>query len=75
MGLAVMDMLIKSVKAKGRINVHIQWDTMRDTRSTYTKGWESSPQGILEGSSFSGNASKVRYSLPVHHSRFGLATS
>jgi hypothetical protein len=60
MGLAV-DMLMKSLVAKGRIGDHIQFDTMQETRSTYTKMWESSPVGIAEGSSFSGNASKIRF--------------
>jgi hypothetical protein len=34
---------------------------MRDVRKTYTKTYDSSPQGVSEGSSFSGNASKVRF--------------
>ena len=71
MSLAV-DMLMKSLIAKGRINAWIQFDTMRDTRSTYTKTWESSLQGIHEGSSFSGNASRIRFtSCPSQSVWFG----
>lgn len=71
MGLAV-DMLMKSLVAKGQIGTHIQFDTMQETRSTYTKMWESSPTGIAEGSSFSGNASKIRFtSCPSQSVWFG----
>ena len=51
MGVAV-DMLMRSITAKGRIGKHIQYESMRKVRATYTKSWDSSPLGISEGSSF-----------------------
>ena len=53
MGVAV-EMLFTSITAKSRIKgqSHIQYDTMRKSRSTFSKGYASSPQGIAEGSSF-----------------------
>jgi hypothetical protein len=74
MSLAV-DMLMKSLEAKGRIGDYIQFDTIRETRSTYTKKWESSPGGIVDGSSFSGNASKRLDSHHVLHSQCGSEIS
>lgn len=54
MGVAV-DMLVYSLTAKPRITGQpfIQYATVRKVRATYTCGWESSPRGIEEGSSFS----------------------
>jgi hypothetical protein len=48
MSLAV-DMLLKSLRAKGRILDHVQYATLRKMRAMYTKNWESSPAGIREG--------------------------
>ena len=59
MSLAV-EMVHYSITAKGRIDEKIQFDTMRKLRSTYTRGYDSSPQGVLEVSSFSQGSSKVR---------------
>jgi hypothetical protein len=59
MGEAV-DLLTKSIFSKGRVNNYIQYDTMRKGRSTFTKLWESSPQGVVEGSTFSGTTARVR---------------
>ena len=59
MSLAV-EMLQKSITAKGRIKWHIQFDTMRKLRSTFSCSWDSSPLGIKEGSSFSKGIAKVR---------------
>lgn len=71
MGLAV-DMLMKSLTSKGRVSKYIQFDTMRETRSTYTKVWASSVKGISEGASFAGNASKIRFtSCPSQSEWFG----
>ncbi len=51
MGLAV-DMLLKSLVAKGRINRHVQFSTVRRLHATYTKNWESLPIGVAEGALF-----------------------
>ena len=59
MSLAV-DMLLKSLVAKGRILDHIQFATLRKMRSTYTKNWESSPAGVKEGAAFANGKYRVR---------------
>jgi hypothetical protein len=59
MSLAV-DMLVKSLVAKGRILDHIQFSTLRKMRSTYTKNWESSPYGVMEGAAFANGKYWVR---------------
>ncbi len=51
MGLAV-DMLVKSLVAKGRLEKHVQFSMVRRLRATYTKNWESSPSVVHEGASF-----------------------
>ena len=53
MGVAI-EMLHVSITAKARLprKTHIQYDTMRKPRATFSKGYSSSPQGIAEGSSF-----------------------
>jgi hypothetical protein len=38
MGLAV-DMLVKSLVAKGQLEKHVQFSTLRRLRATYTKNW------------------------------------
>jgi hypothetical protein len=60
MGCAV-DMLYRSIIAKGRITDFIQYNTMRKGRATQTMLWGSSPQGTIEGSTFSGNATRIRF--------------
>jgi hypothetical protein len=59
MSLAV-DMLLKSLVAKGRIADHVQFATLRKLRGTYTKNWESSPSGVGEGASFAKGAGRIR---------------
>ena len=59
MGLAV-DMLIKSLVAKGRIERHVQFSTVRWLRATYTKNWESSPIGVAEGASFAKGLGRIQ---------------
>ncbi len=51
MSLAV-DILLKSLVAKGRILDHVQFSTLWKMRLTYTKNWESSPAGVKEGAAF-----------------------
>ena len=71
MGWAV-DLLMKYLTSTGRVTKHIQFDTMRQLRSTFTKMWSSSPRAIDEGASFSGNAAKVRFtSCPSQSEWFG----
>ncbi len=38
---------------------HIQLDSMRQPRATFTLAWESSPIGIQEGSTFTSNTARV----------------
>ena len=59
MGLAV-DQLVKSLTAKGRIEKHVQFSTLRRLRATYTKNWESSPLGVSEGASFAKGLGRIR---------------
>ena len=59
MGLAV-DMLAKSLVAKGRVNASITYSTMRKLRGTNTKNYDSSPVGISEGASFARGTGRVR---------------
>ena len=59
MGLAV-DLLLKSIRAKGRIGKHIQFDTMRKGRSTFTMSWHSSPTGVSESKTFASSNLRVR---------------
>ncbi len=59
MSLAV-DILLKSLVAKGRILDHVQFSTLRKMRLTYTKNWESSPAGVKEGAAFANGKYRVR---------------
>ena len=59
MGL-VVEMLVKSYTAVGRITEFVQFETIRRLRSTYTKVFESSPAGASEGSSFARGTGRVR---------------
>lgn len=58
MSLAV-EMLMYSICAEGRINDHIQFDTMHKLWSTFSRSWDSSPPGVAEGAAFSKGTSKV----------------
>ena len=60
MGLAV-ELSFHSLTAKLRIKgeSHIQFDSMRRPRATFTSAWESSPIGIQEGSTFTLNTARV----------------
>jgi len=74
MGLAV-EMIDLSLVAKGRINLkgYIQYDTMRKPRATYSKCWESSPIGVLEGSSFGkGMTKSTMTACPSQSATFSL---
>ena len=73
MGVAV-DMIVYSLTAKPRIpgQHFIQYATVRKVRSTYTCGWESSPRGLQEGSSFSQGFGKATLtSCPTQQKWFG----
>ena len=59
MSLAI-EMVLHSVTAKGRIKEHIQYDTMRGLRSTFTKCYDSSIKGIMEGNSFAKGTGQIR---------------
>jgi hypothetical protein len=59
MSLAV-DMLLKSLVAKGRILDHVHFSTLQKMRSTYTKNWESSPAGVKEVSAIANGKYRVR---------------
>ena len=59
MGLAI-DMLTKSLVAKGRLVDYVQFSTIRKLRATYTKNWESSPAGVLKGALFAKGVGRVR---------------
>lgn len=59
MSLAV-EMLYHSVIGKGRNAPHIQFDTMRKSRSTFTRSWDSSPLGVIEGSTFTKGLTRAR---------------
>ncbi len=58
MGLAV-DILLKSLVAKGHIERHVQFSTVRRLRATYTKNCESSPIGVAEGASFAKGLGRI----------------
>ncbi len=59
MGTAV-DMLYKSLHAKGRNKSYVQFDTLRQIRSSATVCYQSSALGMIEGSSFSRGTATVR---------------
>jgi hypothetical protein len=58
MSLAV-DLLLKSLQAKGRILDHVQYATLRKMRGTYTKNYKSSPAGVKEGAAFANGKYRV----------------
>jgi hypothetical protein len=52
---------------------HIQFDSMRKPRGTFSLAWESSPMGIREGSTFSSNMVKITItSCPTQQKQFNL---
>lgn len=59
MGTAV-DMLVKSLYSKGRNQDHVQFDTLRQVRSSATVSYQSSAVGMREGSAFSRGTGSVR---------------
>ena len=75
-GMAVaVSILFNSLNAKPRLQgeTHIQFDTMRKPRATYTSAWESSPNGIREGSSITvGMAKATLTSCPTQQKWFNL---
>lgn len=74
MGVAV-EMITYSLTAKPRIRNqrYVQYATVRKVRSTYTCGWESSPRGLEEGSSFSQGFNKATLtSCPTQQKWFTL---
>ena len=76
MGLLV-EMLHHGSTATPRIKGQkfIQYDSMRKDRSTYTMAWQSSPEGILEGSSFAKGVHKVTFTrCPTQSELFGRAS-
>lgn len=71
MGTA-LDMIIYSLESPGRNEKFVQFDTLRQIRSTATKNYESSPQGISEGMCFSRGTGKVRMTeCPTQSEFFG----
>jgi hypothetical protein len=74
MGLAV-ELLFHLTTAVPQIKgeSHIQFNSVRRPRATFTLAWESLPTGINEGSTFSGNMAKVTLtSCPTQQKWFGL---
>jgi hypothetical protein len=52
---------------------HIQFNSVRRPRATFTLAWELLPAGIKEGSTFSSNMAKVTITLcPTQQKWFGL---
>lgn len=62
MGLAV-DMLLKSLMAKGRIQKSIQFETMQKCRGTYTLTWKLSPSGVMEGGAFTSGRNRIQMTM------------
>ena len=73
MGVAV-DMITRSLTSSSRIKGqdYVQFGTIRKVRATFSTGWESSPQGIQEGSSFatSGGRSSTLTLCPTQQKWF-----
>jgi hypothetical protein len=59
MSLAV-DILVKSLVAKGRILDHVQFSMLRKMRLAYSKNCGSSPSGVKEGALFANGKYRVR---------------
>jgi len=61
MGMSLtVNMLVKSLVAKGRILDHVQFSTLRKMRLAYTKNWESPSYGVMEGAAFADGKYRVR---------------
>ena len=59
-GMGVMvDMLLKSLMAKGKIQKWVQFDTLRHIRSTYSKVYQLSPTGVYEAASFAQGTGRI----------------
>eukprot|EP00956_Cyclotella_meneghiniana_P005462 scaffold6921_cov42-Cyclotella_meneghiniana.AAC.1 len=65
-----LEMVLHSKTGKGRIGEFIQFDTMRGDRSTYTKCYDSSPKGVMEGNSFARGTGQIRPTSCVTQSVF-----
>lgn len=59
MGTAV-DMLFASLTSRGRIKEHVQFDTLRQIRSTASISYQSSSAGMQEVASFTRGTGRVR---------------
>ncbi len=69
-----VDMGFNSITAKARLkgDDYIQFESMRQVRSTFTKSWESSARGIQEGLAFaSGFQNATLTSCPTQQEWFG----
>lgn len=73
-GMSVaVDMLHNSLTGVARVpgETHIQFESMRRVRATFTKTWISSPQGIAEGAAFSsGYVKSTLTSCPTEQELF-----
>jgi hypothetical protein len=69
MGTA-LDMIIYSLESSGTNEWFVQFNTLRQIRSTATKNYDSSPQGVLEGNCFSRGTGKVRITECPSQSEF-----
>lgn len=68
-----LDMIIYSLEAEGRNDPYVQFSTLRQVRSSATKNYDSSPQGVMEGTCFARGTSKVRISeCPTQSEFFGV---
>ncbi len=57
--ILAVDILLKSLIARGKLVEHVQFATLRKLRATYTKNWESSPAGVKEGAAFANGKYRV----------------
>ena len=76
MGLAV-ELLFHSLNAMPRIKgeSHIQFDSMRQPRATFTSAWESSPIGIQEGLTFTKIVIPLAHRQATHQRRISHSVS
>ena len=59
MGLAV-ELLLRSIMTTGKYETHVQFDTARKLRSSYSRMWGASPEGVAEGATFSKRTGTVQ---------------
>jgi hypothetical protein len=59
MSLAV-NILLKSLVAKGMLIKHVQFPTLQKLQAMYTKNWESSPAGVKKRAAFTNRKYRVR---------------